>query len=651
MRKLLFFILLFGGTYGLFAQPISYKDAINKLSEANPNDYPESNVLNISNEWVKMDSLCHYVRTYEKFARVLRDGGKSQVADNYFSYDVNYDTLWIEKLELIKSDGSVLKLNPDSIFRRSSSSAIESYSNIYTETGWFLTGTVPGVETGDILHIVTKDSVFKSRMENNFFDRVDVEGFSAYFHKYYELVAPKSVKINLVEINKKDNLAKISIQERGDNKVYTISVGYVKPIIYEPGMDDSDFFAYYIMFTTVDSWQDISKWYYGLVEKHLKVNDSIKSKVKELITEAKNDSEKVAKIFYWVAQKIRYLGVDKEKDRPGYEPHDVTYTFATRGGVCRDKAALLVAMLREAGIKSDPILISVGYQLNKAAPVMWFNHAVAVAYGKDGKPRFYLDPTNETTKDFFPQYEEDNTYIIARKDGADLAIVPVSPPERNNTSISISTHINDDLSADISLTVKYKGLVDTYMRGSFMRKKDDQRKLYVEQLVKKINPAAIIKSVSYTNPEDKTKNMEIKAEFHVPVYVSQDKNYAFIPYNASKLKLSGMYNSCENVFGLSTRKYPFKLNNTFSVNLQEIIYSPFSMRKVVFPDFKPLDKSGFKFKAYMELAKDSKALITNVKFSVSKIHFKAEEYNELKKEISRISSYNNLFIIGKDFVK
>ena len=651
MRKFFLFIFIFFPVASIFSQPLSDTAAISKLSAAKAKDYPESNVLNISNEWVHMDTLCHYVRTYEKFSKVLREGGKNQVADNYFSYDSNYDTLWIDKLELIKSDGKVLKLNPDSIFRRSSSSAIESYSNIYTETGWMLSGTVPGVETGDILHIVTKDSVFKSRMDKNFFDRVDVEGFSSYLNKYYELITPKSVKINLVEINKKENLAKISIKDTGDYKIYTIDVGYIKPIIYEPGMDDIDFFAYYIMFTTVNRWQDISKWYYGLVEKHLKVNDSIKNKVKELIAGAKTDSEKVAKIFYWVAQKIRYLGVDKEKDRPGYEPHDVTYTFATRGGVCRDKSALLVAMLREAGIKSDPILISVGYQLNKAAPVMWFNHAVAVAYGKDGNPWFYLDPTNETTKDFFPQYEEDNTYIIARKEGADLDIVPVSPPDRNNTSISIATHINDDLSADISLTVKYKGLADTYMRGSFMRKKDDQRKLYIEQLVKKINPAAIIKSVSYSDPEDKTKNMEIKAEFHVPAYVSQDKNFAFIPYNVTKLKLSGMYNSCENVFGLSTRKYPFKINNTFSVNIQEIIYTPFAMRNVILPDLKPLDKSGFKFKSYQEMAKNARAVITNVEFSASKIHFKAEEYRELKKAISSISSYNNLFIIGKDIVK
>ena len=40
----------------------------------------------------------------------------------------------------------------------------------------------------------------------------------------------------------------------------------------------------------------------------------------------------------------------KELNAPGYEPHDADYTFSNLGGVCRDKAALLVTMFREAGI-------------------------------------------------------------------------------------------------------------------------------------------------------------------------------------------------------------------------------------------------------------------------------------------------------------
>ena len=47
---------------------------------------------------------------------------------------------------------------------------------------------------------------------------------------------------------------------------------------------------------------------------------------------------------------------------PGYEPHDVKDTFAQRHGVCRDKAALLAAMLRAAGL--DDIIADCQAQLD-----------------------------------------------------------------------------------------------------------------------------------------------------------------------------------------------------------------------------------------------------------------------------------------------
>ncbi len=61
--------------------------------------------------------------------------------------------------------------------------------------------------------------------------------------------------------------------------------------------------------------------------------------------------DKIKAIFYYVSKNIRYMGLTPEKDRPGFEPHDVKLTFDKKYGVCRDKAALLVAMLRDGGLE------------------------------------------------------------------------------------------------------------------------------------------------------------------------------------------------------------------------------------------------------------------------------------------------------------
>ena len=94
----------------------------------------------------------------------------------------------------------------------------------------------------------------------------------------------------------------------------------------------------------------------------------MKQTVESLIAGSETDLDRIKALFYYVSKKIRYMGVTPEKDRPGFEPHDVRLTFDKKYGVCRDKAALLVSMLRMAGLKAYPVLINVGVKKGPGGP-------------------------------------------------------------------------------------------------------------------------------------------------------------------------------------------------------------------------------------------------------------------------------------------
>ncbi len=634
-----------------FAQKTDYKTALDILQTIKAEDYPESATIAIYNKEVTIDQECLGITENESYIKILTEKGKRSSSRVFFFYDSNYDTVVVENIEIIKPDGSVEKFDPSEILKKISQSSLGGFSNIYSSTAWFLTGNIPNIETGDIIHKKYKDIVHKARMKDNFFDRISVQSMQTVYKRYYRLEAPKNKHVNVVEINKKPGMAKVAKEIKGNKTIYTVNYNFIPQIIYEPDMDATDFFAYYIIFTTVDSWEDISKWYYSLVDNHLKVNEAIKNKVAELTKDTKTRREKVTKIFYWVAQKVRYLGVDKEKNRPGYEPHDVTYTFETRGGVCRDKAALLVAMLREAGVPADPILISAGYRLNHAAPVMWFNHAVAVSYDDKGKPEFFLDPTNETSKDFFPQYEEDNTYIIARKKGADLKIVPVSPPERNNTNVDMEINVDKENNATGSITIVNKGLSDTYVRQWLMGMSPYKRKEMLQRIIKSIHPFALISEYSISDPEDKSGNIVMKASFTIDNFVDHDSDFMFIPYKAADLSLSTMYSYQMHVFSLSERKYPFKLFNTFSVDISQKIVFAKALTNISMPEIDSLNYKGFVLRSDESISADKKEVIAKVSFSSSEIHFETKDYQDLKLRLSLLERYKDLYMIGKIFGK
>ena len=94
----------------------------------------------------------------------------------------------------------------------------------------------------------------------------------------------------------------------------------------------------------------------------------MKKIVVELTADARTDMDKIKAMFYYVSKKVRYMGITPEKDRPGFEPHDVNLTFEKKYGVCRDKAALLVSLLRAAGLKAYPVLINVGTKKDQEVP-------------------------------------------------------------------------------------------------------------------------------------------------------------------------------------------------------------------------------------------------------------------------------------------
>jgi transglutaminase-like putative cysteine protease len=128
----------------------------------------------------------------------------------------------------------------------------------------------------------------------------------------------------------------------------------------------------------------------------------MKQTVETLTAGAKTDLDKVKALFYHVSKKVRYMGLTPEKDRPGYEPHDVKITFEKQYGVCRDKAALLVALLRTAGLNSYPVLINVGTHKDQEVPDADFNHAIVSV---ELKPREYvlMDPTGLPARRRGPQ--------------------------------------------------------------------------------------------------------------------------------------------------------------------------------------------------------------------------------------------------------
>ncbi|MCK4979779.1 MAG: hypothetical protein KAS62_05245, partial [Candidatus Delongbacteria bacterium] len=260
---------------------------------------------------------------------------------------------------------------------------------------------------------------------------------------------------------------------------------------------------------------------------------------------------------------------------------------------CRDKAALLTAMLRIAGVGSDVILISSGSRLNPIVPKIWFNHAITVSYDDKGEPEFIFDPTNENTKDFLPKYEEDNSYLIASEKGETLRTTPVSPPADNNSTVNINLEITGN-SATGDIQYLMTGLGDTIARSRIDNSTNHQIKNLLSKMLGNINPSIELIEYTYTDPKNKEEDMKVEMKVKIENFIDTSNDHVFIPFDVSKLRIHFLYDYILRPFSMQKRNFDFKMGGTSSLDTNLSLKFDKNIDDISFPKVEDLDYQGFK---------------------------------------------------------
>ena len=256
MKKILLLIFLLI-TSILCAEYVGKEEAIKMLQQAKAEDYPESNEIYISNGIVNLDEYCLGYKISESYKKILTEGAKK---DNsvLFWYDTNYGEKEVLSIELIKKSGEIISFDPNEILQEKDNSFM-GWSNIYSETSKILTAEIPNIEIGDIVYTKEKYIIKKAVMENNFFSAFNIEPWSRYLNDYLEINIPKSKKLFVHEINKKDFPYNFSREEKDGNIIYCWNTQNNPKIIYEPNME---------MFNLL--WTQIwANWLYFLLDSRV----------------------------------------------------------------------------------------------------------------------------------------------------------------------------------------------------------------------------------------------------------------------------------------------------------------------------------------------------------------------------------------------
>lgn len=203
---------------------------------------------------------------------------------------------------------------------------------------------------------------------------------------------------------------------------------------------DGTFFPW-VDIATSEKWEEMVD---PVLPKYEKI---IASKIPDLFAGIVDDARKLKRgveqinfVTSKVTNKVHYLG-DWRPINGGHVPRDLATVASTGFGDCKDMSALVSAILRQLGYKSNVALVFRGWnpihsptQLPRVAA---FNHAIV--WANDGNRDYWLDPTNLASfADGIPEDIIDRPALILDMKKTRMARTPKAKPEGSVIS-SVST--------------------------------------------------------------------------------------------------------------------------------------------------------------------------------------------------------------------
>jgi len=347
--------------------------------------------------------------------QVLTVDGIQENSDISINYDPTYQSLFIHDIVIWRNGKAINKLNLGEI----KTIQRESSSNQFIYDG----------SLSAVIHLsdVQKQDIIEYSYSIKGFNPINKDYFSAdLYHQFYFPVQKFRYRIltsttSELHFKKIDNEYSPKIEQESGLKIYAWENEALSPKSFD--INVPHWLANYPM-TSVSNfsgWEEVISWALPLYQYDSRtISPILKTVNNKALTE-----EKIPELIRMVQDDIRYLGL--ESGMSAYRPNPPKKVFDQKFGDCKDKSLLLVALLREEGVKAYPLLVNTEWksetrtlQPSQSA----FNHCV-VTYEWEGK-NYFVDPTisdqgGSFDNSFFPDY---GVGLVIKEGVKDLIEIP-----------------------------------------------------------------------------------------------------------------------------------------------------------------------------------------------------------------------------------
>jgi transglutaminase-like putative cysteine protease len=391
----------------------------------------------------------------------LTDAAAAIARQYAFQYQADRQRVDLRGAKVYRADGTI-----DEAIESGEGAADDPTISMYTSSRTFYV-QFPRLEPGDVVEL--KYRIDDVTPRNEFADYygaiVYMQSDEPIASAEYVLVTPKSRKL---EIDAKVPGLVQTISVKDDQRTYRFVAENVPALEPEPNMPAWSELLGFVHVSTYQSWDALGRWYWGLVKDQLDLDEETRRLAREISKDRTTDLEKVKAVYEWVIKNTRYVAL--EFGIYGFKPRRCVQTVNRGWGDCKDKATVIVTLLRELGIPANLVIVRTGLRgdfRSKLASLAPFDHAIAYVPSLD----LYLDGTAEYTgASELPVMDREALGLLILDGNAKLVRLPGVDSKDHVVSRDITVELKKNGTAEVDIGFGVRGYAAPGYRARYEAK-------------------------------------------------------------------------------------------------------------------------------------------------------------------------------------
>lgn len=506
-----------------------------------------------------------HVSSYSRYTEtVINKTGVENSSQINLEFDPNYQKIVLHRLNVIRDGKIINKLKTAKISIISNESQLDEqiYSGSLT-----LNILIDDVRIND-----TVDLSYTREGANPIYDGIfsyarslnwSVPVFDQYLRVLWHKDAPLHITSRNIDLEiKQQDIGSATEYEIHMHDADTISTPSQIPNWYSPYAK--------VYFSELGQWKDVVTWampLYSFSNTHLEVSE-IANKIR---SEHESPSKRITAALRYVQDKIRYValqdGINSHLPTPPNE------TLELRYGDCKDKAILLIAILKALEIDAYPALVDTDSTklLGQKPPALNLFDHVLVTLTLEEK-RYWLDPTFDLQEGTLEKlYEPDYGFALILQEGQNALASMASKTNNSFTHIFESFQLPEDVSGKASLNVKSEYLGNKALKKNAQIESDGKKQLSADYEVfyQGSFPDLLATSEIEISTDHETGILELIENYQIENHWTKKKDDFQIDFYASDIRSAVFEPKQTNRDGPLSFTYPNNIINQIQVTFEE----------------------------------------------------------------------------------